>query len=162
METMIVLAQTCLTAYLAAWLLLGIRDNIVHPSMNGAFTAEVLELTRLRETYPADYALVQNRRVTSPGRQRAAFLFIVTCETLACLVLWVAAGWMALALLGLADLGPARTAALAGALAFTSVWAGFLIAGNHFAYWYCHEWAQNTHFQMVLWGIGTMIFLAAG
>lgn len=40
METMVALAQACLTAYLGAWLLLGVRDNIVHPSMNGTGTKE--------------------------------------------------------------------------------------------------------------------------
>ncbi len=160
METMIAVAQTCLTAYLGAWLLLGVRDNIAHPSMNGMFTAEVLDLARLREAYPEAYALIERRRITSPMLQRAAFVFIVCCEVLTCVLLWGAALWMALALFGLADLERARIAALAGALGFTSIWSGFLIVGNHFAYWYCHEWAQNTHFQMVLWGIGTMVFLA--
>ena len=160
METMIAVAQTFLTAYLGAWLLLGVRDNIVHPSMNGMFTAEVLELERLKAAYPEAYALIEGRRVISPALQRAAFLFIVGCEVLVCLLLWAATAWMLLALFGLADLEQARIAALAGALGFTSIWSGFLIVGNHFAYWYCHEWAQNTHFQMVLWGIGTMLILA--
>ena len=160
METMIAIAQTCLTAYLGAWLLLGVRDNIVHPSMNAAGTTEVLELKRLREAYPEDYALIEGRRVTRPALQRAAFVFIVCCEVLVCLVLWGATVWMVLAVCGLADLEQARIAALAGALGFTSIWSGFLIVGNHFAYWYCHQWAQNTHFQMVLWGIGTMVLLA--
>ena len=162
METMIFVAQTCLTAYLGAWLFFGLRDNIVHPAMNGAFTTEVMELARLKESYPEAYALIERRRVTDPGRQRAAFVFIVGCETLVCLVLWGAVVWMALALFGLADVESARIAALAGALGFTSLWSGFLVVGNHFAYWYCHEWAQSTHFQMVLWGIGTMVFLAVG
>ena len=160
METMVIVAQTCLTAYLAAWLLLGVRDNILHPSMNGLFTTEVMELTRLREAYPEAYALIEGRRVTNRPLHRSAFVFIVVCEVLVCLLLWGAVVWMALALFGVADLQQARVAALAGALGFTSIWSGFLIVGNHFAYWYCHEWAQNTHFQMVLWGIATMIFLA--
>ncbi len=160
METMIALAQTCLTAYLGAWLLLGVRDNIAHPSMNAEGTTDVLELTRLKEAYPETYGLIEGRRVTSRTLQRAAFVFVVCCEVLVCLVLWGAAIWMVLAMCGLADPVQARTAALAGALGFTTVWTGFLIVGNHFAYWYCHQWAQNTHFQMTLWGIGTMVLLA--
>ncbi len=160
METMVAIAQTCLTAHLGAWLLLGVRDNIVHPSMNGTGTKEVLELTRLREEYPEDYRLIEGRRVTNHALQRAIFVFIVCFEVLVCLVLWGATLWMALALGGLADLEQARIAALVGTLGFTSIWSGFLIVGNHFAYWYCHQWSQNTHFQMVLWGIGTMVFLA--
>ena len=162
METMILFAQTCLTAYLAGWLLLGVRDNILNPSMNETFTAEVLELKRLREDFPEAYEQIQARRVASRGWQRAAFRFIVVCETLACLLLLVAVAWMALALVGLADPAAAKTAAMAGALAFTSIWSGFLVVGNHFGFWYCHEWAQNTHFQLALWGTGAMIFLALG
>ena len=56
----------------------------------------------------------------------------------------------------------ARSAALGGALGFTTIWSAFLICGNHFAYWYCHEGMQNTHYQMTLWGIATMIFLSVG
>ncbi len=160
METMIAVAQTCLTAYLGAWLLLGVRDNITRPSMNAVGTTEVLELKRLKDAYPEDYALIEGRRVTSRTLQWAAFVFIVCCEVLVCIVLWGAAIWMVLAMSGLADLEQARIAALAGALGFTSIWSGFLIVGNHFAYWYCHQWAQNTHFQMTLWGIGTMVLLA--
>ena len=162
MEWMITLAQTCLTGYLAAWLLLGVRDNIFNPSMNEVFTAEVLELNRIRESYPEAYRLIEGRRLTGRSSQRAAFVFVVICETLVCLLLWVAVFWMALALFGQADLESARTAALAGALGFTTIWAGFLVVGNHFAYWFCHEWAQNTHFQLTLWGVGTMIFLTLG
>ncbi len=162
METMILLAQTCLTAYLAGWLLLGVRDNILNPSMNETFTAEVLELKRLREDFPEAYEQIERRRIASRGWQRAAFRFIVVFETLACLLLCVAVGWMALALFGLADPEAAKIAAMAGALAFTSIWSGFLVVGNHFGYWFCHEWAQNTHFQLALWGTGAMIFLALG
>ncbi len=162
METMILLAQTCLTAYLAGWLLLGVRDNILNPSMNETFTAEVLELKRLREDFPEAYEQIERRRIASRGWQRAAFRFIVVFETLACLLLCVAVGWMALALFGLADPEAAKIAAMAGALAFTSLWSGFLVVGNHFGYWFCHEWAQNTHFQLALWGTGAMIFLALG
>lgn len=162
METMILLGQTCLVGYLAAWLFLGVRDNVLHPTMNGAFTAEVLGLDRLREGFPEAYARIAHRRVTDPVLRRLAFRFIVACEVLVCALLWVGTAWMALALVGAADPQAARPVALAGALGFTSLWAGFLIVGNHFAYWFCHEWAQNTHFQMVLWGIGTMVFLVLG
>ncbi len=79
-----------------------------------------------------------------------------------CLVLVAAVISMALACFGLANPEYARSAALLGALGFTSIWSAFLIGGNHFAYWYCHEVAQNTHFQMSIWGVGTMIFLVSG
>lgn len=162
LTSMLLVAQACLTGTLALWLSFGVRDNLLHPAMNGAFTAQVLALERMRTAYPDDFRLVQHRRVTNPAMQRLLFRFIVACEVLVCLLLWIATIWMGLAVAGLADATEARAVALAGALGFTSIWSGFLIAGNHFAYWYCHEWAQNTHFQLALMGIGAMVLLATG
>ena len=162
LPTMLLIAQTCLTAYLALWLTFGVRDNLVHPSMNATFTAQVLALKRMSEAYPEDFRVIQHRRITDQGMQRALFRFIVLAEVLVCLALWIGTVWMALAVIGWAGPSQARAAALAGALGFTSIWSGFLVAGNHFAYWYCHEWAQNTHFQLALMGIGAMVLLASG
>lgn len=159
MATAILLSQTCLTGFLAAWLSLGARDNIFHPEMNGTFTAQVLGLERLKEEFPQDYEQVKHRRISNPKIQNALFRLIVIFETLVCVVLWVGTIWLGLSVVSLADAANAKPVALIGALGFTSIWCGFLIGGNHFAYWYCHVDAQNTHYQMALWGIGTMIFL---
>ncbi|MEM0945097.1 MAG: DUF2165 family protein [Pseudomonadota bacterium] len=160
MEWVILLAQTGTTFWLAAWLTLGLRDNLVHPEMNETFTRQVLQMDRMRADFAEHYRMIAHRRVTSPWLQRALFWAIVAAEAVACLVLWVGVVWLGLALAGLATPETARAAALLGALLFTSVWSGFLVAGNHFAYWYCHEGAQNTHFQMTIWGTAAMIFLA--
>ena len=162
METMIFFAQTCLVAYLAAWMTTGVRDNLLYPTTNSAATDAVLRLERMAEQYPEDFALIAHRRVTEPRHRRAIFWLIVTCEAAACLALWIATLLMAAGLLGLLDPVPAKTVGLGATLAFTSIWAGFLIAGNHFGYWLCHEWAQATHYNMLLWGIGTMVFLVLG
>ena len=66
---------------------------------------------------------------------------------------------LAMAFLGLAEPETGRAVAMVGALCFTAIWAGFLVVGNYFCYWYCHEAGQNTHFQMTLWGMANMIFL---
>ena len=55
MDTMIFIAQTLLTSYLALWLLLGLRDNILYPSLNGLLTTQVLQLERLKEEFPDGY-----------------------------------------------------------------------------------------------------------
>ena len=52
--------------------------------------------------------------------------------------------------------------ALFGATAFVAIWSGFLVVGNYFSYWFCHEGAQNTHYQMTLWGLATAILLIQG
>ncbi|MEL6889123.1 MAG: DUF2165 family protein, partial [Pseudomonadota bacterium] len=67
-----------------------------------------------------------------------------------------------MALMGTGTVAGGRSIAMIGAMAFTAVWAGFLIVGNHFCYWFCHEGAQNTHYQMTLWGVGTMVLLGLG
>lgn len=162
METMIFFAQTCLVAFLAAWLTTGVRDNLLYPATNGAVIGAVLKLERLKALYPEDFELIAHRRIENSGLHRSVFGFIIFCEAVACLALWISVALMAGALMGVAEAELAKTAALASVLGFTSIWAGFLVAGNHFAYWMCHEWAQATHFKMLLWGLGTMIFLAVG
>ncbi|MEM8793646.1 MAG: DUF2165 family protein [Pseudomonadota bacterium] len=160
MDVAILIAQTCLTAFLAAWLTVGVRDNIFHPQINEIFTSQVLGLARLEQDAPMDFALIQHRRVQSRNAQKALFWFIVWAELAVSVFMWVGVALMLLAIFGIADPDTAKAVALLGCLGFTSIWAGMLVAGNHFAYWYFHEWAQNTHFQLAYWGMGAMIFLA--
>ena len=161
-EPVLLLSQSACVAMIAAWLTLGLRDNLLHPSLNAALVAEVMEMSRMRAAYPAEYAQLAHRAISDPRRQRAAFRLIVALQCVATSVLWAGAGWLLLALVGAANAEAAQAAAMIGALLFTAIWAGFLVAGNHFAYWFCHEGAQHTHYQMLLWGLGTMIVLAIG
>ena len=161
-DTALLLAQLVTTVAITAWLTTGLRDNILYPVQNETSTAEVLEMRRLRDEYPAALAPVAHRAVTDRRRQMLAFRAVVAAELIATLLLWFGTLALVMALFGLAMPGTARALALIGAAAFTAVWACFLIVGNHFCYWFGHEGAQNTHFQMTLWGLGTMILLAQG
>jgi predicted small integral membrane protein len=161
-ETAILLSQAVCLFFLAAWLTTGLFENLVHSRLNSTFTAEVMDMIRMREEYPEAYEDVAYRRITSPGLQKLVFRLIVSWEAVASVLLWIGFGALAMALLGLAEVQAARALAVLGALAFTSVWAGFLVGGNWFCYWFCHEGAQNTHYQMTLWGLGTLILLASG
>ena len=160
-ELVVLVAQAVSVFFLAAWLTTGVWENIVYPDLNRTFTSEVLDMTRMREAYPDAYERVAHRRVTSPKLQNLMFRFIVLCEAVATLVLWIGAVSLALSVFGLADLDFARSVALGGVLLFTCVWAGFLVAGNWFCYWFCHEAAQNTHYQMTLWGMATLILIVS-
>ena len=160
MPDILLLAQTVSVASLALWLGSGLRDNILYPEMNRTFARQVLGMKRMADEYPEHYELVAHRRVMSERWCARLFGLIVLAETAAVIALVVGVIWLGAAVFGLAAPEPARGAALFGALAFTSVWAAFLICGNHFTYWYCHEAAQTTHFHLTLWGLGTMIFLA--
>ena len=162
METTLVAAQTLATGLIAAWLTLGVRDNLLHPSVNETYTAEVMEMTRMKAEYPDAFAPVAHRAVTNRRLQLLAFRAVVAAELIATLLLWAGVVGLLMALVGTGMVENGRSIAMIGAMAFTAVWAGFLIVGNHFCYWFCHEGAQNTHYQMTLWGLGTMIFLAMG
>ena len=160
MDLMLLIAQAVAVFFLACWLSTGVWENLRYPKINSTFTAEVLDMSRLRADYPDAYEDVAHRRISSPAIQVFLFRLIVAWETLATVALWIGAGAMALAILGWIASETGQALALFGALMFTATWAGFLIVGNWFCYWFCHEGAQNTHYQMTLWGIATMILIA--
>ncbi|WP_299613044.1 DUF2165 domain-containing protein [uncultured Tateyamaria sp.] len=160
MDQMLIAAQALATGLVASWLTLGVRDNILHPSVNETYTAEVMEMTRMKADYPEAFAHVAHRAVTNRALQQLAFRAVVGAELIATLVLWAGVIGLIMALVGMAEAETGRIIAMAGTMVFTAVWAGFLIVGNHFCYWFCHEGAQNTHYQMTLWGVATMILLA--
>lgn len=162
METIILFSQTVVTACLAGWLTLGVRDNLTHPAVNETYTAEVLSMVRMQREYPELFAQVSHRAITDRKTQQAAFKLVVAVELLSVLVLWIGTLALAFAVLGAAAPDTARALALLGATAFFCTWAAMLIVGNHFCYWLCHDGAQNTHYQMALWGLGAMILLVLG
>ncbi|MEM9714951.1 MAG: DUF2165 family protein [Pseudomonadota bacterium] len=159
-ELVLLITQTAFVGFLAAWLTTGVYENLFYSDLNATFTAEVLDMTRLRNDFPDAYERVAHRRVVNPTIQRFLFRFIVFWEVLATLALWVGLIALVMAVTGNLTGDIARAYALRGVLMFTSTWAGFLIAGNWFCYWFCHEGAQNTHYQMTLWGLGTAILIA--
>lgn len=159
-EFALLLAQTAAVFFITAWLSTGVYENLFKSSLNSTFTAQVLDMTRMREEYPEAYAEVAYRRVSSPKVQKLFFRLIVLWEVVAVVILWAATSAMAAALFGGVDAQFAKGLGILGALLFTSTWAGFLIVGNWFCYWFCHYEGQTTHFQMTLWGMATMILLA--
>lgn len=162
LDLIILLALAVNVAFLAAWLSVGALENVFHPFLNETYTAEVMDMARMREDYPAAYAFVSYRRITDVRLRRALFRAIVAWELFATLALWVGAVALFLALFGVGSVATALALALAGTLLFTATWCGFLVVGNWFCYWFGHEGGQNTHFQMTLWGIGTTILLMLG
>lgn len=159
METVLTAAQTLGTGLIGTWLALGVRDNILYPTVNETYTAAVLEMARMKDEYPDEYAQVAHRAITDRGLQKWAFRVVLLAELLTTLVLFAGVAVLLIALLGAGCIATGRSIAMIGAMMFTTIWAGFLIAGNHFCYWFCHEGAQNTHYQMTLWGLGTMILI---
>lgn len=148
-------------AFMAAWLTIGALENVFHPFLNETYTAEVMDMKAMREEYPEAYAHVSYRRLTSPTLRLRLFHFIVGCELAAMAALWIAVGSFVLTLFGVVGAPTSIALGLIGTSLFTSVWAGFLIVGNYFCYWFGHEGGQNTHFQMLQWGLANIILLVA-
>lgn len=160
MDTALLVAQIVATGALAGWLTTGVRDNILFPSLNETYTAEVLEIARMREEYPNAYKEVAHRAITDRRVQVWAFRLVVLAELSATILLWTGVVALVMALAGAMAADTARMLATYGATAFITVWSAFLIVGNYFCYWFGHEGAQNTHFQLTLCGLGTLILLA--
>ncbi len=160
LDNAVLIAQAVFTLSLGTWMFAGVRDNILHPDMNRLFVAQVLRLDRIREDYPDDYAHISHRAIHNETVHLWMFRLVVLIELVACIALLVSAGLLFAALAGFGGIETARSIAILSTLIFTSIWCGFVIVGNHFAYWYCHEGAQVTHFHLALLGLGNMIFLA--
>lgn len=159
-DTAILIAQTAAIAFLAGWMFTGVKDNWLQPRINSEIVGMILRMDRFEELYPDQFAHVRHRRVVAVRTHMTIFWLIVLWETAALIACLAGTALMLAALFGDADPDLARGVALVGATWFASVWAGFLIFGNHWVYWYCHEWGQNSHFQLLLWGLGTMVLLA--
>ena len=161
-ELVLLLAQTVLTGCLAGWMLSGVLDNWRHPHLNESAVAMVMWFDLMEAEYPEDFAHVKHRKVENPKVVRAMFYLLVLWESIAALLLLAGTVLLVLALFGGAGGETARAVATLGALAFTMNWAGFLIGGNYFCYWYCHFSAQATHMMLALWGTLVVILLQMG
>ena len=159
METVVLLCQAGGLALLAAWLSVALYDNWRHPEINAQYTREVLSLARIARDFPGVMAELGARRILNPRVQRAVFIAVVVAETLVVVLLWLAMAALLAAAVGLVEPVLARALGMLGAFGFVAIWAGFVIAGNYFCYWLCHEGAQNTHFQLVLWGMSMLLLL---
>ena len=117
-------------------------------------------MARMAEEFPDAFARFSSRAITSRSTQSLAFRLIVLGEACATLLLWIGIVALVGACLSWVTPETARATALLGATAITGVWGMFLIVGNYFCYWLCHDGTQNTHYQMTLWGLGTMVLIA--
>ena len=158
METLVLIGQTVLIALMAGWLALGAIENIRTPRVNGDVVVEVFTMQRIRQ-YPEIFAAVSKNRIDNPTVHRLLFACIVVAESVVAIILTVAAAALCLALPGILEAELARMIAVVGVIGFIMIWGGFLVGGQWFHYWAGHEWAQATHFALLLWGLGTLIFL---
>lgn len=128
------------------WLCVAVYDNWRAPALNRDLLRQVVRMELMERDYPDAFALVARRRLHSPRLIAALFALIRWVETLCAGLMLVAAGMLAL------DPGALWLAQVA-AVCFTLLWAGFIISGSWFCYWYCHPWGQVNHFLLMFWGL---------
>jgi len=159
METLLYLVDAALVSGLGAWMTVAVADNWRHPRMNAEAVAMVVRFDLMARDFPQDFALIAHRRIDNPATIRRLFLAVRAAETLAAVVLLLSALLLVLAAVGAVPGAVATGAGVAGAAFFTLIWGGFVIGGNYFAYWYCHQWAQSNHFMLMYWGFFVLLVL---
>lgn len=161
MESLTLLGQALFTGGLAAWIVIGVAENIRYPAVNGDLVAMVMRMDRVREERPEIYAQVKGNAVADPRVHALAYRAIVAVELAAAILLTLGTLLLILAALGLAAPGASRLLGALGCLAFSSVWIGFLAGGQWFHYWAGWKDSQFTHFFLALWGQLTFVMLVA-
>lgn len=159
METLLLLVEAALVGALGIWMSLAVSDNWRHPKLNAEGVAMVVRFDLMAEQFPEDYSLISHRRIEDSGTIWRLFQAIRAAETLAAAALLLAALLLVLAAVGVASVALATGAAIVGTAFFTLIWGGFIIGGNYFAYWYCHQWAQSNHFSFLYWGFFVLVIL---
>ncbi|MBC6437757.1 MAG: DUF2165 family protein [Rhodobacteraceae bacterium] len=159
MDVIILLVEAALVASLGVWMAVAVADNWCHPKLNEDVLAAVVRFDLMAEQDPEHYRLLAHRRVDDPAMVTRLFHAIRLAETSAAVVLFVSAVLLVLAAGGAASVVLATGAAVLSTTFFTLIWAGFVIGGNYFAYWYCHQWAQSSHFMLMYWGFFVLIVL---
>ncbi|MEM7722073.1 MAG: DUF2165 family protein [Pseudomonadota bacterium] len=159
METVLLLVEAALVAALGVWMAVAVYDNWRHAQLNREAVAMVMRFDIMERDYPEDYKIVAHRKVTSEAVITMMFNIIRVAETLAALVLLGAACGLLGAALGAFSVETATIFAIVGTAYFSLIWAGFIIGGNYFHYYYCHQWGQSNHFMFMYWGFFVMLVL---
>ena len=77
MEFTMLLIQAGTVLLLMSWLLIGVLENLFQPRINSEFTAEVMDMARMRQAYPDLYEQVAYLRIANQTVQKFLFWFIV-------------------------------------------------------------------------------------
>ncbi|MEM9854201.1 MAG: DUF2165 family protein [Pseudomonadota bacterium] len=159
MEGLLLALDALLVLGLAAWMIVAVADNWRHPKLNEDAVAVVVRFDAMAREFPDEFALLAHRRIEDAGTIRLMFRAIRLAETVAAMALSASVILLALASIGLAGSAFATGAALLSVAYFASIWAAFVIGGNYFAYWYCHQWAQSNHLMLLFWSLFVFIIL---
>ena len=159
MESLFLIVDAALVAGLAVWMTVAVADNWRHPKLNEDAVAMVVRFDLMQEEFPEEFTPLAHRRIDDPRLIGLLFRAMRLAETIAAIALTIATLVLLGAAVGLTAIGVAQTIAIAATAFFVCIWAGFVIGGNYFAYWYCHQWAQSNHFMVMYWGLFVLLVL---
>jgi len=159
MDAVMLLVEAALVAGLGTWMAVAVTDNWRHPKLNRDAVAMVMRLDLMERDFPDDYKVVAHRRIDNEAFITLCFNLIRLAETAAAVILFAAALALALASFGAADMAFATNAALLATTFFILIWSGFIVGGNYFHYYFCHQWGQSNHFMFMYWGFFVLLVL---
>lgn len=159
MQMLHLLIDSAMIGAMGVWMIVAVADNWRHPALNLEAVAMVLRFDLMAEQYPEDFKQVAHRRIDDPKTIKRMFHALRMAETIAAAALIIGSTLLLAAAFGIVSATLATAVGLVGAAFFTLVWAGFLIGGNYFAYWYSHVWAQSNHFMLMYWGLFVLLIL---
>ncbi|MEM8731743.1 MAG: DUF2165 family protein [Pseudomonadota bacterium] len=159
MDRLYLMIEALLVLGPGVWMAVAVADNWRHPKLNEEAVAMVVRFDLMAEHYPEDFALIAYRRIEDPRIIGLLFRAMRLAETCAAGLLLLATAVLLAAAAGIADPATAQGLAIVAVAFFVSIWVGFVIGGNYFAYWYCHQWAQSNHFMLMYWGLFVLLIL---
>ncbi len=159
MAAVFLLVEAVLVAGLGIWMAVAVYDNWRHPRLNREAVATVMRLDLMARDFPEDYAFVSHRRVVNNRIIDVAFYAIRWAETFAAAILGLASALLMGAAFGWIPLAFAQALAVLATTYFCAIWAGFIIGGNYFHYYFCHQWGQSNHFMFMYWGMFVLVIL---
>ncbi len=153
------LIEAALVASLGLWMVVAVYDNWRHAKLNRDAVAMVMRFDMMERDYPDEFRLVSHRKVENETLISLCFNAIRLAESTAAVILVAAALGLMLAGFGQIDAGGATTFALIATTFFILIWAGFIVGGNYFHYYFCHQWGQSNHFMFMYWGFFVLLVL---
>ncbi|MEM1301555.1 MAG: DUF2165 family protein [Pseudomonadota bacterium] len=159
MDALLLCVKAVLVAGPGVWMAVAVYDNWRHASLNREAVATVMRFDFMAREYPEEFAIVAHRRIDDPKRIDLAFHAIRLAETIAAVILLGASLCLLASSIGWVSPAAAIAIAVSAMTYFCMIWAGFIIGGNYFHYYFCHPWGQSNHFMFMYWGLFVLVIL---
>ena len=154
-------SQAAIVAFQAAWLTMAVFDNLRHPNINERGFERVFTMELVAQQDPDSFKDVSERRIENPRMEKALFRILVAAEVIVSALLWLGSLGLLLAAVGVIGHEGVRALASMAVLGFTAIWVSLLTGGLWFLNRIGMLPAVQVHFFLTIWGVVTLIFLAA-